>query len=140
MADKVTGWQDTVLMEIQIDKDSISMEIDSSFERLLCHPMNLPRILEIAIQSMSSAIEKMIKPQLEAQALTTWEARQVEIDVLKANDIRQYIPDGKYCDKCRFTNRGYCEYAKDFLRWETIASLDPLKCEGCPKPDKGEVK
>lgn len=38
----------------------IRQEIDSSFERLLCHPMNMPKIQDIAVQSMRSVIERII--------------------------------------------------------------------------------
>jgi hypothetical protein len=97
-------------------------------------------------------------------------ALQAEIEVLKANDIRQYIPDGKYCKGCGFLK--YDSYDWD-RRWnencvcptstehfvpirgepftvhhrigkltreDKLKDNSVLKAESCPKPDKGEVK
>jgi hypothetical protein len=58
---------------------------------------------------------------------------QKQIEVLKANDIRTFIPDGDSCGGCVCFNDGYfCNY----LQVSTCCD----KPASCPKPDKGEVK
>jgi hypothetical protein len=75
---------------------------------------------------------------------------QKQIEVLKANDIRTLIPDGKYClpdnaPDCRFhcsdlSGASYCAENWRHIRLTTDSTCKITKCESCPKPDKGEVK
>jgi hypothetical protein len=74
---------------------------------------------------------------------------QKQIEKLKQFDIRQWIPDGKYCEECKFKTGGkdydhaYCVIGEEIERdidWVRQCSGEFEKCESCPKPDKGEVK
>jgi hypothetical protein len=118
-------------------------ELEQLVEVQLKETANLGKQLD---ESMASYYKAEDRAEVAIGAYNTCYDRELnlraEIEVLKANDIRTSIPDGKSCVPCVFYHLNTMDNDGSYYCILDPISIftDEMKLESCPKPDKGEVK
>jgi len=76
---------------------------------------------------------------IEKAVLKAKEYYEPIIKELKQHDVRQYIPEGKYCGDCKFNDNESCIVCEGKLLWKYWGYHPQnklLKHHSCPKPYK----